>query len=120
MDPNPSSRPLSEPTLTLLDEARARSLSPLLGIGCRSGDTIVGLSAVRRAAKLAFVFASGELAPRTLRELTGLAGGGTRVYQVTKISALTRSFGREDAQVVGVVPGDLARGVNQRLEVATP
>jgi len=120
VDPNPSSRPLSEPTLTLLDEARARSLSPLLGIGCRSGDTIVGLSSVRRAAKLAFVFASGGLAPRTLRELAGLAGGGTRVYQVAEIAVLTRSFGREDAQVVGVVPGDLARGVNQRLEGATP
>lgn len=91
-------------------------LSSLLGIGCRFGDTVIGLSSVRRTEKLAFVFVSGDLAARTLRELAGLAAQGVRVFQVQKFAALTKSFGREDAQVVGVVRGDLAQGLAKRLE----
>jgi hypothetical protein len=107
---------LSEPELPLLDADRAQALSSLLGIGCRSGDTIVGLSAVRRAGKLSFVFASGGLAVRTLRELAGMASRGARVYRVADFDALTHSFGRADAQVVGVVRGDLAKGLAKRLK----
>lgn len=106
---------MSEPDLPQLDDVRARALASLLGIGCRSGDTVVGLSAVRRAGKLAYVFLSGDLAQRTLRELAGLQMQGTRVFQVVPIQALTRAFGREDAQVVGVKCGDLARGLEKRL-----
>jgi hypothetical protein len=111
---------LSEPDLPQLDAARAQALASLLGIGCRSGDTIVGLSKVRRAGKLAYVFASGDLAQRTLRELARLQAQGTRVFQVEHIQALTRTFGREDAQVVGVKRGDLARGLAKRLEGESP
>ena len=107
---------MPELELPALDSAQAQALSPLLGIGCRSGDTIVGLSSVRRSGKLAFVFASGDLAPRTLHELAGLAARGTRVFRVEDFDALTKSFGRADAQVVGVVRGDLARGLAKRLE----
>lgn len=95
-------------------------LSALLGIGCRSGATVVGLSAVRRAKRLAFVFASSNLAPRTLRELARLERGGTRVFQVQAMDVLTQSFGREDAQVVGVLRGDLARGLAKHLKEQTP
>ena len=83
-----------------MDLVQTQALSPLLGIGCRSGDTVIGLSSVRRAGKLAFVFASGDLAVRTLRELAELAARGVRVYLVEDFSALTKSFGRADAQVV--------------------
>ncbi|MYF92090.1 MAG: hypothetical protein F4049_00745 [Gemmatimonadetes bacterium] len=91
-------------------------LSSLLGIGCRSGATVVGLSAVRRAKKLAFVFASSSLAERTLRELARLEREGTRVFQVQPMEALTQSFGREDAHVIGVLRGDLARGLAKHLK----
>ena len=95
-------------------------LSALLGIGCRSGATVVGLSAVRRAKGLAFVFASSELAQRTLRELARLERGGTHVFQVQPMEVLTQGFGREDAQVIGVLRGDLARGLAKHIEEQTP
>ena len=100
--------------LPLLADASARALASLLGIGCRSGDTVVGLSAVRRTAGLAFVFASSGLAERTLRELAGKPG--VRVYQLVEMQHLTRAFGREDAQVVGVKRGYLAHGLTKRLK----
>ncbi len=109
---------MSERVLPRLDPS-AR-LSALLGIGCRSGATVVGLSAVRRARLLAFVFASSELAPRTLRELARLERGSTRVFQVQAMEVLTQRFGREDAQVVGVLRGDLARGLAKLLKEQTP
>ena len=95
-------------------------LSALLGIGCRFGATVVGLSAVRRAKTLAFVFASSNLSPHTLRELARLERGGTRVFQVQAMEGLTQGFGREDAQVVGVLRGDLARGLAKHLKEQTP
>ena len=95
-------------------------LSALLGIGCRSGATVVGLSAVRRAKRLAFVFASSQLAQRTLRELARLERRGTRVFQVQTMEVLTQGFGREDAQVIGVLRGDLARGLAKHIEEHTP
>ncbi len=95
-------------------------LSALLGIGCRSGTTVVGLSAVRRAKGLAFVFASSALAQRTLRELARLERGGTRVFQVQTMELLTQGFGRTDAHVIGVLRGDLARGLAEHLEEQTP
>lgn len=91
-------------------------LSALLGIGCRAGATVVGLSAVRRAKRLAFVFASSDLAQGTLRELARLERGGTRVFQVQAMEVLTQGFGREDAQVIGVLRGDLARGLAKHIE----
>lgn len=95
-------------------------LSALLGIGCRAGATVIGLSAVRRAKTLAFVFASSNLSPHTLRELARLERGGTRVFQVQAMEGLTQGFGREDAQVVGVLRGDLARGLAKHLKEQTP
>ncbi len=90
-------------------------MASLLAVGCSSGDTVVGLSKVRRAEKLAYVFADAGLAERTLRELEGLQKRGARVFAVEDFAALTRAFGREDASVVGVRSGHLAKGVDKRL-----
>ncbi len=75
---------------------------------------------MRRAKGLAFVFASSDLAARTLRELARLEHRGTRVFQVRPMAGLTQGFGREDAQVIGVVRGDLARGLAKHLKEHTP
>ena len=75
---------------------------------------------MRRAKTLAFVFASSNLSPHTLRELARLERGGTRVFQVQAMEGLTQGFGREDAQVVGVLRGDLARGLAKHLKEHTP
>lgn len=74
---------------------------------------------MRRAKRLALVFASSQLAQRTLRELARLERGGTRVFQVQAMEVLTQGFGRPDTQVIGVVRGDLARGLVAHLEEQT-
>lgn len=98
-----------------LDARQGAALSSLLAVGCRSGDTVVGLSSVRRSARLAYVFADGQLAERTLRELAEWEGKGARVFVLDEFAALTKSFGRSDARVVGVVAGSLANGIAARL-----
>ena len=68
-----------------LDQAAAAAISSLIGIGCQSGDTVMGLSAVRRVRKLAYLFASPDLAAGTWKELgrrrrvgdAALPGGGS-------------------------------------------
>ena len=68
-----------------LDQAAAAAISSLIGIGCQSGDTVMGLSAVRRVRKLAWLFAAPDLAAGTWKELgrrrhegdAALPGGGT-------------------------------------------
>ena len=94
---------------------QATAIAPLLGIGCRSGDTVVGLSGVRRVENLAYIFADKNLAERTLRELQEQKNKGVRVFGVEDFSLLTRVFGREDARVVSVKAGSLAAGIEKRL-----
>lgn len=96
---------------------RATAIAPLLGIGCRSGDTVVGLSGVRRAENLAYIFADKSLAERTLRELEEYKKKGARVFALADFALLTRAFGREDARVVGVKRGHLADGIEKRLAI---
>ena len=97
---------------------QATAIAPLLGIGCRSGDTVVGLSGVRRVESLAYIFADKNLAQRTLSFIAKNLDGalkGVRVFGVEDFALLTRVFGREDARVVGVKAGSLAAGIEQRL-----
>ena len=101
-----------------LDAQQSAALSSLLAIGCRSGDTVVGLSSVRRCARLAYVFADSQLAERTLRELAEWEGRGARVYVLDDFASLTRTFGRSDARVVGVIKGSLADGIAGRLDLS--
>ena len=98
-----------------LDREAASALASLVGIGCQSGDTVMGLSAVRRARRLAFVFADSALAEGTLAELSQLRGSGTRVYRVTPLRLMTAAAGREDVLVVGIKPGSLADGIADKV-----
>ncbi len=100
-----------------LDAQQGAALSSLLAVGCRSGDTVVGLSSVRRSARLAYVFADSQLAERTLRELAEWEETGTRVFVLDDFASLTQTFGRSDARVVGVAIGSLANGIAGRLEL---
>ena len=101
--------------MTELDGEAAASLASLVGIGCQSGDTVMGLSAVRRARELAFVFADSAMAEGTLAELSRLRSSGTRVYRVTPLRQMTAAAGREDVLVLGIKPGSLADGISGRL-----
>ena len=109
-------RPSPSVEAELLDEAAAASISSLIGIGCQSGDTVMGLSAVRRIRELAYLFASAELAKGTWRELGRRRRTGTRLFRVADLSRLTATAGRGDLSVVGVKPGGLAAGIAARLE----
>ena len=99
-----------------LSSAAAVSLASLVGIGCQSGDVVMGLSAVRRAAALAFVFADAEIAAGTLAELARLQRSGTRVCQVSPLRQMTSTAGRDDVSVMGVKAGSLADGMRARLD----
>lgn len=99
---------------------QARRLASLVAIGRRSGDTVTGLSAVRRAGPLAYVFADASLAVGTLAELSRLAARGVQVWRVASLAELTRGFGREDLLVIGVRRGSLAEGVARRLAAVEP
>ena len=80
-----------------LSSAAAARLASLVGIGCQSGDVVMGLSAVRRAGNgLAFVFADAGLAPGTMAEVSRLHQRGTRVWRVSPLSQMTASAGRSD------------------------
>ena len=100
----------------LLDRAAAAAISSLIGIGCQSGDTVMGLSAVRRVRKLAYLFASPDLAAGTWKELGRRRRAGTRLFRVADFPRLTAAAGRGDLSVVGVKPGGLAAGIAERLE----
>ena len=99
-----------------LNRDQAAALTSLVGIGCKSRDTVLGLSAVRRVKQLAYVFVSVSTAAGTVRQLAALAQGGTQLFLVQEMEALTRSCGRPDVLVVGIKPGGLARGIAGRLE----
>jgi hypothetical protein len=99
-----------------LGEQAVAGLASLVAIGRQSGDTVVGLSAVRRTEGLAWVFADERLAERTLRELAGREREGARLVAVGNMEVLTRKFGRQGARVVGVKQGSLARGIAGRLQ----
>lgn len=106
--------------LPLLGRAAARAIAPLVGIGGKSGDTVVGLSALRRSRPVAYVFAAPALADGTLRELAGWRREGTVAFRVGDWAELAGPLGRQDALVIGVRPGALAEGLKRRLEDLAP
>ena len=110
------SPPLSEAAeFEELDAPAARSLTPLVGIGCRSGDTVLGLSAVRQTRRLAYVLVDGALSRGTMAEIARLRRFGVRIFKIGHLSVLTRMIGREDVKVVGIKSGHLARGIEKKL-----
>jgi len=98
-----------------LSREAACRIGPLVGIGGKSGDTVCGLSAVRRTRALAYVFVAAGLAAGTRRELSRLCRQGTRVFRVEGLEELTRAVGRAGVSVVGVKRGPLAEGIGRRL-----
>ena len=98
------------------DPAAIAAIAPLIGIGCQSGDIIMGLSAVRRVVAFSFLFLAADLAEGTLRELAR-RHSGSRFFRVGDMSKLTAVAGRSDVSVVGVKPGPLADGIAAKLSL---
>lgn len=103
-----------------LGAEQVRAIAPLVGIGGKSGDTVVGLSALRRSRPLALVFAAPGLAQGTLAELTGWGREGAAVFRVEEWEELAGRLGRPDALVLGIRPGPLAEGICRRLGESGP
>jgi L-alanine-DL-glutamate epimerase-like enolase superfamily enzyme len=99
-----------------LSSSAAAGLASLVGIGCQSGDVVMGLSALRRVNGLAFVFADTDIAPGTMAEVSRQQKSGTRVFRVSPLSQMTASAGRTDVSIMGVKSGSLADGIRARLE----
>ncbi len=110
---------MTEGTTREFDPEDVEAVAPLIGIGCQSGDTVMGLSAVRRVAAFAFVFVATDLAAGTLRELER-RHSGSQLFRVADMSKLTTVAGRTDVSVLGVKPGSLADGIAARLSPPGP
>ena len=102
-----------------LSPDKVAAVAPLVGIGCKSGDTVTGLSGVRRTRNLALVFVDAGLSPGTVAELRRLERDGTRVLEVASMGELTAPMGRDDLSVVAIKRGSLARGIEQKLAVTS-
>ena len=76
---------------------------------------MVGLSAVRRTRELAFIFAGEGVADNTWRELLRRQSKGTRVLRIGDMTILTAGLGRQDASIVAIKTGSLAKGIAGRL-----
>ena len=101
------------------DPAAVAAIAPLIGIGCQSGDIVMGLSAVRRARTFTFLFLATDLAAGTLRQLAQ-RHSGSQFFRVGDMSKLTEAAGRSDVSVVGVKPGSLADGIAAKLSATGP
>lgn len=102
--------------LPRLDAVQGKAIAPLVGIGGKSGDTVVGLSALRRSRPLALLFASPALGANTLAELAGWRREGALLFVVEEWQEVAGRVGRPDALVLGVRPGSLAEGIQRRLQ----
>ncbi len=100
-----------------LNIRKAEAIASLVAIGRRSGDTVVGLSTLRRTKNLTMILADESLALRTFNELEVLTKDGSGVFRLTDILSLTSRFGREDIRVIGIVKGSLANGILKKLEI---
>jgi hypothetical protein len=93
----------------------AEGVSRLMGVGAQSGAVVVGLSSVRRTKGLALVFLDASVSDNTQREMARLERQGARVFRCAALTELTRTMGREDASVVAVKSGPLAKGMTKLL-----
>ena len=93
-----------------------QGISSLVAIGCRSGDTVIGLSSLRRKKKVAMIFADKSIALRTFNELEVFTKDGFGVFRVNDMTPLTDRFGRVDVRVIGIANGSLADGIFKKLK----
>jgi hypothetical protein len=113
---------VTDPTAGVVELAPAALIraASLAGMGRKSGDLVVGLSAIRRTRELALVLVETGIASRTLMELAALQHRGAQVFRVQALAPLTRVFGRDDVHVIAVKRGHLADGMLAKLLADPP
>ena len=104
-----------------MDEAQAKRVLGLLGLGVRGRLAVVGVDRVREAVKRGTVrvaVVARDASPNSRQKIDGLlAGRKVPTLEVASTAALGAVAGRESTAVVGVVDQKLADGI---LAIATP
>lgn len=98
-----------------LTREEAAAVASLVAMGAQSGDTILGLSGVRRAHQLKVIFIGDGVSDNTLQEMGRQVRTGARVCRVTGLDVITTRMGREDVSVLAVKSGSMADGILRKL-----
>ena len=105
-----------------MDAATERRLLGLLGLGVRGRGAVVGVDQVRDAAKrgkLKFAVVAPDASRHSQEKvLPLLQARRIRYVQGPSAAVLGAAVGRETTAVVGVVDGQLARGIRALLEAS--
>ena len=99
-----------------------RKLLGLVGLGYRARNAVAGVQMVRDAAmrgRLKFAIVAPDVSRHSLDKLVPLlTAKRIRFVQGPSAVELGRAVGRESTAAVGVVNGQLARGMRELLEAA--
>ena len=105
-----------------MDAVTERKLLGLLGLGVRSRGAVVGVEQVRDAArrgKLKIAVVAPDVSRHSLEKVVPLLQAKRiRIVEGPSGVVLGRAVGRETTAVVGVVDGQLARGIRALLEAS--
>ena len=98
-----------------MDADVAQRVLGLLGLGARGRRVVVGVQLVREAARrgdLVLAVIAPDASRHSLAKVTPLLDArGVRIIEGPDTARLGAAVGRESTAVVGVVDGDLARGI---------
>ena len=105
-----------------MDAVTERKLLGLLGLGVRSRGAVVGVQQVRDAAmkgKLRFAVVAPDVSGHSRDKIVPLlVARRIRYVEGPSAAVLGRAVGRETTAVVGVLDGQLARGIRALLEAS--
>jgi ribosomal protein L7Ae-like RNA K-turn-binding protein len=106
-----------------VDDAVARRVLRLVGLGVRSRGAVVGVEQVREAAKkgkLALAVVASDASQHSLTKvLPLLEARHVRVLHAPSASELGHAVGREATAAVGIVDRQLARGIRELMDAAS-
>ena len=107
-----------------MDQAVAQRLLRMIGLGVRSRGAVVGVEQVREAArrgKLALAVVATDASQHSLSKVVPLlVARRVRVVHAPSASDLGHAVGREQTAAVGIVDRQLAQGIRELIDAASP
>ncbi len=107
--------------MVTLDEAQAKRVLGLLGLGVRGRLALVGVDRVREAVKKGAVrvaVVAADASPNSRQKVDGLlVGRGVPTLEIASAALLGQVAGKESTAVIAVVDDKLAAGI---LAIVTP